>query len=117
MLKDGRPFLVTGSPGGSRIITAVLQTMINAIDYDMNAQEAVDMPRFHEQWLPDVTYVENYALSPDTRKILEGMGHKFAPLQPPNHLGLIIIGRRGDSVAIPACTQQKPELGKNLCFG
>ena len=75
--KDGKPVMVVGTPGGSRIITAVLQTMINAIDYDMNAQEAVDMPRFHQQWLPDLTNVENYALSPDTRKILEGKGHKF----------------------------------------
>jgi gamma-glutamyltranspeptidase/glutathione hydrolase len=90
--RDGKPVMTVGTPGGSRIITAVLQAIVNAIDYDMNAQEAVDMPRFHEQWLPDVTYVENYALSPDTRKILEDMGHKFAPLQPPNHLGLIIIG-------------------------
>jgi len=81
-----------GTPGGSRIITAVLQTMINAIDYDMNAQEAADMPRFHQQWLPDLTNLENYALSPDTRKILEGKGHKFGPPQPANHLAVIIIG-------------------------
>ena len=90
--KDGKPVMVVGTPGGSRIITAVLETMINAIDYDMNAQEAVDMPRFHQQWLPEFTNVETYALSPDTRKILEGMGQKFGPPQPANHLALIIIG-------------------------
>jgi len=90
--KDGKPVIVVGTPGGSRIITAVLQTMINAIDYDMNAQEAADMPRFHQQWLPDLTNLENYALSPDTRKILEGKGHKFGPPQPANHLAVIIIG-------------------------
>jgi gamma-glutamyltranspeptidase/glutathione hydrolase len=90
--KDGKPAMVVGTPGGSRIITAVLQTMINAIDYDMNAQEAVDMPRIHQQWLPDLTNVENYAMSPDTRKILEGMGHKFGPPQPANHLAVIIVG-------------------------
>jgi gamma-glutamyltranspeptidase/glutathione hydrolase len=90
--KDGKPVMVVGTPGGSRIITAVLETMINAIDYDMNAQEAVDMPRFHQQWLPEMTNVETYALSPDTRKILEGMGHKFGPPQPANHLALIIVG-------------------------
>ncbi|OKO87496.1 gamma-glutamyltranspeptidase [Bradyrhizobium sp. NAS80.1] len=90
--KDGKTVMVVGTPGGSRIITAVLQTMINAIDYDMNAQEAVDMPRIHQQWLPDLTNVENYALSPDTRKILEGMGHKFGPPQPANHLAVIIVG-------------------------
>jgi len=90
--KDGKTVMVVGTPGGSRIITAVLQTMINAIDYDMNAQEAVDMPRIHQQWLPDLTNVENYALSPDTQKILEGMGHKFGPPQPANHLAVIIVG-------------------------
>ncbi|MET4198489.1 gamma-glutamyltranspeptidase/glutathione hydrolase [Bradyrhizobium sp. LA8.1] len=90
--KDGKTVMVVGTPGGSRIITAVLQTMINAIDYGMNAQEAVDMPRIHQQWLPDMTNVEDYALSPDTRKILEGMGHKFGPPQPANHLAVIIVG-------------------------
>lgn len=90
--KDGKPVMVVGTPGGSRIITAVLQTMINAIDYGMNAQEAVDMPRIHQQWLPDLTNVENYAMSPDTQKILEGMGHKFGPPQPANHLAVIIVG-------------------------
>lgn len=90
--KDGKTVMVVGTPGGSRIITAVLQTMINAVDYGMNAQEAVDMPRIHQQWLPDLTNVENYALSPDTQKILEGMGHKFGPPQPANHLAVIIVG-------------------------
>ena len=90
--KDGKTVMVVGTPGGSRIITAVLQTMINAIDYGMNVQEAVDMPRIHQQWLPDLTNVENYALSPDTQKILEGMGHKFGPPQPANHLAVIIVG-------------------------
>ncbi|WP_249148455.1 gamma-glutamyltransferase [Bradyrhizobium jicamae] len=90
--KDGKPVMVVGTPGGSRIITAVLLTMINAIDYGMNAQEAVDMPRFHQQWLPDLTNVEDYALSPDTRKILEGWGQKFGPPQPANHLAVIIVG-------------------------
>jgi gamma-glutamyltranspeptidase / glutathione hydrolase len=90
--KDGKTVMVVGTPGGSRIITAVLQTMINAIDYDMNAQEAVDMPRIHQQWLPDLTNAEKFALSPDTQKILEGMGHKFGPPQPANHLAVIIVG-------------------------
>src|SRR6185312_6439713 len=68
--KDGKTVMVVGTPGGSRIITAVLHTMINVIDYGMDIQEATDMPRIHQQWLPDLTNVENYALSPDTRKIL-----------------------------------------------
>ena len=90
--KDGKPLLVLGTPGGSRIITAVLHTIVNVIDYGMNVQEAVDAPRFHQQWLPDVTNVENFALSPDTRKILEGMGHNFAAPQPANHVVAILVG-------------------------
>ncbi len=90
--KDGKPVMVVGTPGGSRIITAVLHTLLNTIDYGMNAQEAVDAPRFHQQWLPDITNVENFALSPDTRKLLEAMGHKLGNPQPPNHMALIIVG-------------------------
>lgn len=90
--KDGKPAMVVGTPGGSRIITAVMLTMINAIDYGMNVQEAVDAPRFHQQWLPDVTNVETYALSPDTRKLLTDMGHNLGVPQPANHLAAIIVG-------------------------
>ncbi len=90
--KDGKPVMVVGTPGGSRIITAVMLTMINAIDYGMNVQEAVDAPRFHQQWLPDVTNVETYALSPDTRKLLVDMGHNLGEPQPANHLAAIIVG-------------------------
>jgi gamma-glutamyltranspeptidase / glutathione hydrolase len=90
--KDGKPVMVLGTPGGSRIITAVLHTIVNVIDYGMNVQEAVDAPRFHQQWLPEATNVENFALSPDTRKLLEAMGHKFAGPQPANHLAAILVG-------------------------
>ncbi|RZI84257.1 MAG: gamma-glutamyltransferase [Rubrivivax sp.] len=90
--KDGKPVLVLGTPGGSRIITAVLHTIVNMVDYGMNVQEAVDAPRFHQQWLPDVTNVEPFALSPDTRQILEGMGHRLGPPQPANHLAGIAVG-------------------------
>ena len=90
--KDGKTVMVVGTPGGSRIITAVLHTMINVIDYGMDIQEATDAPRFHQQWLPEATNVETFALSPDTRKILEGWGHKFAEPQPANHLASILVG-------------------------
>nr|CUV16037.1 gamma-glutamyltranspeptidase [Ralstonia solanacearum] len=106
--RDGKPAMVVGTPGGSRIITAVLQTMLNAIDYGMNVQEAVDMPRFHQQWLPDLTNVENYTLSPDTCQILEGMGHKFGPPQPANHLAAIIVG---------APSLEGKPVGKNRFYG
>ena len=90
--KDGKPVMVVGTPGGSRIITAVLHTIINVIDYDMNVQEAVDATRFHQQWLPETTNIENFAISPDTRKLLEGMGHKFGGPQPANHVVAILVG-------------------------
>ncbi|RRH91208.1 gamma-glutamyltransferase [Variovorax beijingensis] len=90
--KDGKPVFVVGTPGGSRIITAVLHTILNVVDYGMNVQEAVDAPRFHQQWLPDVTNVETFALSPDTRKILADMGHNLGVPQPANHMAAIIVG-------------------------
>ena len=90
--KDNQPVMVVGTPGGSRIITAVLHTLLNVIDYGMNVQEAVDAPRFHQQWLPDVTNMENFAISPDTRKLLEASGHKLGAPQPANHLAAVLIG-------------------------
>ncbi|MDM0113534.1 gamma-glutamyltransferase [Variovorax sp. J22R133] len=90
--QNGKPVLVVGTPGGSRIITAVLHTILNTVDYGMDVQEAVDAPRFHQQWLPDVTNVESFALSPDTRKILVDMGHNLGVPQPANHVAAILVG-------------------------
>lgn len=73
--KDGKPFMVIGSPGGARIITITLEAILNVIDHGMNIQEAVDAPRIHHQWLPDKVFMEPYALSPDTRRLLAAMGH------------------------------------------
>ncbi|MGJ4858171.1 gamma-glutamyltransferase [Labrys sp. La1] len=74
--KDGKPFMVIGSPGGSRIITITLQAILNVIDHGLDIQEAVDAPRIHHQWLPDQIYTEPQALSPDTVKLLVEMGYK-----------------------------------------
>ncbi|MGN6278394.1 MAG: gamma-glutamyltransferase [Sphingomonas sp.] len=76
---DGKAFMVTGSPGGSTIITTVLQTIIDVIDYKMNVQQAVNAPRFHHQWLPDDVMVEPGYLTADTQAKLEAMGYKFNP--------------------------------------
>jgi gamma-glutamyltranspeptidase / glutathione hydrolase len=89
--RDGKPWMILGTPGGSRIITAVLHSLINVVDYGMDIQEAVDAPRIHQQWLPEETYVEERALSPDTRDILLGMGHKLTVPQPENHVAAILI--------------------------
>jgi gamma-glutamyltranspeptidase/glutathione hydrolase len=108
MTKDGKPWMILGTPGGSRIITATIHTILNVIDYGMNVQEAVDAPRFHQQWLPDLTNMDTFGISPDTRKILEGMGHHFGPPQPSNHIVAILVGA-------PA-VDGKP-VGKNRFYG
>jgi gamma-glutamyltranspeptidase/glutathione hydrolase len=77
VLQDGKPFLVTGSPGGSRIITTTLQVIMNVIDHGMNVAEATHATRIHHQWLPDELRVEE-GLSPDTIQLLEQKGHKVA---------------------------------------
>jgi gamma-glutamyltranspeptidase/glutathione hydrolase len=73
--KDGKLFMVIGSPGGARIITITLEAIINVIDHGMNIQEAIDAPRIHHQWQPDKVFMEPFALSRDTRKLLSEMGH------------------------------------------
>ncbi|MGE5206182.1 MAG: gamma-glutamyltransferase [Chlamydiota bacterium] len=75
VLKDGKLFLVLGSPGGPRIITTVANILLGVVDYGMNLQEAVDAPRFHHQWMPDTIFLEK-GFSPDTIKLLQEMGHK-----------------------------------------
>lgn len=75
VLRDGKPVMVVGSPGGSRIITINAQAIMNMLDHGMQPQEAVDAPRIHHQWLPDIVYAEPFALSADTLAILKGMGH------------------------------------------
>ena len=78
VFKDSKPYIVTGSPGGSRIITTVTQVISNVIDHDMNIAEATHAPRIHDQWLPDEIRIEK-ALNIDTIKKLESMGHKVSP--------------------------------------
>lgn len=78
VLKNGTPFLVTGSPGGSRIITITLQTIMNVVDYNMDIQAAVDAPRIHHQWFPDIVSIEPYCVSPDTADLLGQMGYTLS---------------------------------------
>jgi gamma-glutamyltranspeptidase/glutathione hydrolase len=77
VLKDGKLFLVLGSPGGPTIITTVANVLMGVVDYGLNIQESVNAARFHEQWLPDQIMLENYGISPDTVSLLERMGHKI----------------------------------------
>lgn len=77
VLKDGKLFLVLGSPGGPRIITTVANILMGVVDYGLDIQAAVNAPRFHHQWEPDEIYVERIGISPDTIKLLETRGHKI----------------------------------------
>jgi gamma-glutamyltranspeptidase/glutathione hydrolase len=76
VLKDGKLFLVLGSPGGPTIITTVANVLIGVVDFGLDIQEAVNAPRFHNQWLPDVILVED-RISPDTMNVLRSKGHKL----------------------------------------
>ncbi len=87
--KDGKPVLVIGSPGGRTIINTVLQVVLNVIDHEMNIGEAVEAGRIHHQWLPDITTMEAFWISPDTRQLYEMMGH---PLR--------VRGRQGSAMGI-----------------
>jgi gamma-glutamyltranspeptidase / glutathione hydrolase len=81
ILKNGKPFLVLGAPGGSRIITAVLQVILNVIDFDMNVQDAIDFPRIHHQWKPDRLDFER-GISPDTLALLKKAGYPIEEAKP-----------------------------------
>lgn len=95
VVKDGKTWLVTGSPGGSRIITTVLQMVVNTIDFGMNVAEATNALRFHHQWLPDELRVEK-GFSPDTLKLLEQKGQKVALKEAMGSTQSIMVGPDGE---------------------
>ena len=94
VLKDGRPFLVTGSPGGSRIITTVLQVIANVVDRGMDIAEAVSAPRLHDQWMPDQVYAEP-GISDDLLAALKARGDKVVPQRPFTSANSIMIAPEG----------------------
>ncbi len=81
VVKDGEPFLALGAPGGSMIITAVLQVMLNVMDFGMNVQDAIDFPRIHHQWKPDTLGIER-GISPDTIALLKKAGYPIEEAKP-----------------------------------
>lgn len=89
--KDGKVFLVLGSPGGSRIISITLQTALNIIDHGMPPQEAVNAPRIHHQWLPDEVYYEQRGVSKDTLALLDKMGYQMVEQTPWGAAELIMV--------------------------
>jgi gamma-glutamyltranspeptidase / glutathione hydrolase len=84
---SGRTLLATGSPGGSTIITTVLQVVVNVLDHGMDVADAVALPRFHHQWLPDRVVYEPFGISPDTLTLLGQRGHTFVGLPPGRNIG------------------------------
>jgi gamma-glutamyltranspeptidase/glutathione hydrolase len=94
VLKDGKPVLVTGSPGGSRIITAVLQVIVNVLDRKLPIAEAVAQPRLHQQWWPDEVLVEP-GFSPDLIRALEARGHRVVQTLPPTSANSILVTSSG----------------------
>jgi len=77
VLRDGKPFLITGSPGSATIISTTMESIVDVVDYGMNLQQSIDAPRMHHQWYPDVVYVEPGLVTPQTQKTLEAMGYTF----------------------------------------
>ena len=82
--RDGKPYLIVGSPGGKTIINTVFQTVLKVLAYEMPVDKAIESMKIHHQWLPDQIRYERLLLSPDTRKALEAMNHTLVPT---NNLG------------------------------
>lgn len=95
ILKDNKPFMITGSPGGGRIITTVLTNIINVIDFGMSLQDAIDKPKFHHQWYPDEIQVESGLLTNEQRKILEARGYKINDFRNYGSIDAIIFNEQG----------------------
>jgi gamma-glutamyltranspeptidase/glutathione hydrolase len=96
LARDGRLFMVTGTPGGRTIINTVLETILNVVDFGMNAQEAVDAARFHHQWLPDRIVYEQDGLSPDTLALLRQRGHELRPTERQGSAAVIVYNAADD---------------------
>jgi gamma-glutamyltranspeptidase/glutathione hydrolase len=107
--KNGKIFMVTGSPGGSRIITITLESILNVIDHKMDIQSAIDTPRIHHQWMPDTVYIEENAITPEVRKELEAAGYKFTVNRSwGTDEGIIISSKNGKRVLYGANDDRSP---------
>lgn len=97
--KNGKPYLLVGSPGGRTIINTVLQVVVNVIDFDMDIADAIAAPRIHHQWLPNVLRIEKYGTTKDTQRLLEMMGHRvqfgFSSRGQGSAMGIIINPKTG----------------------
>jgi len=98
LAKDGKLFMVTGSPGGRTIINTVLETIVDVVDYGMNAQQAVDAPRFHHQWLPDKIQYEKFGFSADTIAALQRRGHALQEIKEQGTAQVIVYKAADDVI-------------------
>jgi gamma-glutamyltranspeptidase / glutathione hydrolase len=114
VLRDGKPFIVTGSPGGPRIITVILETIVNVVDHHMSVAAAIDAPRIHHQWLPDLIYAEPFALSPDTARLLVEMGYEIAQQTPWGAAETIFVAPPSPRGATMASSGDDSSRGGNL---
>ena len=107
VLKDGKLFLVLGSPGGGRIITTVAEILLSVVDWKMNSQEAVNAPRFHHQWLPDRLDLEDDLFSPDTVRLLRERGYTVS-------IGYESLGKHYRWWSDGECIAVDPQTGERL---
>lgn len=98
ILKENRPYIIIGSPGGPMIITSVLQAVMNIIDFGMDIEQAIDMPRIHHQWLPQEIYFESFSLSQDVKEELIKRGHVFQPRTSMGRLEGIMIDQKNNFI-------------------
>lgn len=96
--RDGKPYLVIGSPGGRTIINTVFQTVLNVLEYNMSVDKAIEAVKIHHQWLPDQILYEKNLLSIDTKENLEKMGHRLVPVNSLGSLMGILIDRGNDII-------------------
>lgn len=94
--KNGKVDMVLGAAGGPRIITATLQSFLNRAVFGMRSQQATAQPRFHHQWLPDMLFIEDLGISPDTQNLLTGKGHKLFPMPAIGRAHNIFVDRQGN---------------------
>jgi gamma-glutamyltranspeptidase/glutathione hydrolase len=99
VMKDGKLFMVVGTPGGPTILNSVLQAIVNVIDFHMNAQDAVAAPRIHHQWYPDRLFVEP-GFSPDTLALLKARGHTIELKGSNNDMNMILFAAEGIQAGI-----------------
>ena len=114
--KDGKIFMVVGSPDGSRIITITMESIMNVIDHNMNVQQAINYPRIHHQWMPDVVYMEKGALTPKVRQELTADGYKVQDDDPWGEAEGIVIGTKNGKRMLYGANDGRVEAGAAIGY-